>query len=330
MTTRQRISDEFTLIARHFAPLATEPGAFNLTDDAAVLTPPPGHQVVITSDCLVADVHFRAADDPADIAAKVLRVNLSDLAAMGATPSAYTLAAAFPPDIQEDWIAKFAAGLADDQARFAITLVGGDTVSTPGPLTLTVTAFGLVADGQAVRRSTANTGDTVYVSGTLGDAALGLRYLAGKIDGLDAESGTVLASRYLRPIPRLDLGIKAAAIVTAAIDISDGLIADLGHVCKASAVDATVEIEAVPLSPAALTALDLDPDIATIPLTGGDDYELLLCAEPGAAAAIAGLAEETGVPLTAIGTLRAGSGRVDAIDRAGKLLSFEKGGFRHF
>ena len=330
MAARQRISDEFTLIARHFAPLAAEPGAFGLTDDAAVLSLPPGHQFVVTSDCLLADVHYRSEDDPADIAAKVLRANLSDLAAMGATPHAYTLAAAFPDTIDEDWIAAFAAGLAADQERFAIGLIGGDTVMTPGPLSLTVTALGVVPDGQAILRSTAKSGDIIYVSGTIGDAALGLKYLLGHLDTVDASSGAAFVDRYLRPRPRTELGPKLVALATAAVDVSDGLVADLGHICRASGVDSTVRATAVPLSESAQAAIAGNPDLANEILIGGDDYELIFSAPPGASAALARLARELDVPLTAIGDLRTGSGIVEVIDAAGETMVLESVGYRHF
>jgi thiamine-monophosphate kinase len=330
MARRRRISNEFELIERHFAPLAVEPGAFGLTDDAAVLTPPTGHQIVVTSDCLVADVHFRTVDDPMDIAAKLLRVNLSDLAAMGANPHAYTMAAALPDTIDEDWIGRFAAGLAADQARFAVALVGGDTVSTPGALTLTVTAFGFVPDGEALLRSTARAGDDIYVSGTLGDAALGLRYLKDDLASLDATTGAALADRYFKPRPRLELGSRLAPLATAAIDVSDGLVADLGHICHASRLDATITASAVPLSPEAGAAISLHSGLATIPLTGGDDYELVFCAPPDAAQAIADLAREIAVPVTIIGTMRSGTGQVDVVDGAGRPVTLDTTGYRHF
>ncbi len=330
MAARRRISDEFTLIGRHFAPLAVEPGAFGLTDDAAVLSLPPGHQFVVTSDCLVADVHFRSVDDAADIAAKVLRVNLSDLAAMGAVPRAYTLAMAVPDTIDEDWIAAFAGRLAADQERFAVGLIGGDTVMTPGPLCLTVTAFGVVPDGQAILRSTAQPGDNVYVSGTIGDAALGLRYLREELDTVDADTGAKLADRYLRPRPRTELGPRLFGLATAAADVSDGLVADLGHICRTSGVDATIRITAIPVSDSASAAIVGNADLGKETLTGGDDYELVFSASPDAAAAIAELAKEIDLPLTAIGDLRAGTGNVEVVDAEGQAVALKSAGYRHF
>ena len=174
---------EFGRIDRYLKPLAAGfPGALGLTDDAAVFGIPADRELVITTDALVAGVHFLPDDPPADIAAKLLRVNLSDLAAMAADPLAYSLVTSLPADIGDDWLAAFAAGLAEDQQRYGIHLMGGDSVSTPGPVTLSVTAFGLVPKGQALRRGTAGADDLVFVSGTIGDAALGLRVLQGKLE----------------------------------------------------------------------------------------------------------------------------------------------------
>ncbi|MGH6719309.1 MAG: thiamine-phosphate kinase, partial [Alphaproteobacteria bacterium] len=244
--------DEFEAIARLFAPLAAaEPGALGLADDAAVLAPPAGRHIVVTTDVIAAGVHF-LADDPADLVArKLVRVNLSDLAAMGAEPWVYLLGLTLVRPVDRDWLAAFAAGLAVDQAAFGITLAGGDTTAHDGPTVLSLTALGTVAPGAALRRGTARDGDTVWVSGTLGDAALGLRVLRGEFPRLAAASRDHLAARYRLPTPRLDLGRGLVGLAHAALDVSDGLLADLGHICVASGLGASIQVDRLPLSPAA-------------------------------------------------------------------------------
>ena len=323
--------DEFELIARYFAPLAVgEPGAFALTDDAAVLGLEPGQRMAITTDTVVEGVHFRSNDPPAAVAAKALRVNLSDLAAMGASPRAYTLSLALPGNWDEGWVAQFALALAAEQASFDLTLIGGDTVATPGPLSVTVTAFGTVAQGSEFRRSGARAGDAVYVSGYIGDAALGLKVMKGELPDLAPEHARALEDRYTRPQPRVSLGPRLVDLANAAIDISDGLVADLGHVCAASGMAATIEVPRVPLSKAARAAVTGDPGLMAAALTGGDDYELLFTCAPGDAPAVAALARELDLPLTAIGQVAEGDGGVRIIDADGRNMVLEDTGYRHF
>lgn len=321
---------EFDLIARYFAPLAAgEAGAFDLTDDAAVLTPSPGWAIVATADAMVAGVHFLPEDPPDLIARKLLRVNLSDLAAMGARPRAYLLTTAFPAAIDDAWLAAFAEGLAADQAEFGIHLLGGDTVSTPGSLTLSLTALGEARDGAVLRRSRAKPGDTVYVTGTIGDAALGLDSLRGHLGGLGPRQAEYLAGRYRLPQPRTACGPRLLGLAHAALDVSDGLVGDLGHICKASGLAAVIEAAHVPTSEAADEALAADPELLARILTGGDDYELLFTAPPDAAAAIAALGAELGLAITAIGRCEAGQG-VSAVDRDGVALEgLGEGGWHH-
>ena len=321
--------DEFGLIARFFAPLAAaEPGALGLTDDAAVLDLPPGSRLVAATDALVAGIHFLADDPPGDIARKLMRVNLSDLAAMGATPRAVLLAAVLPRGTSEAWLAAFADGLSGDAQAFAAPLVGGDTVATDGPLTLALTALGL-ADGGVLTRSGARAGDGIYVSGTIGDAALGLRVLRGGLAGLDEDQRAVLVSRYRVPIPRLALGRALVGIAHACIDISDGLIADLGHICACSGLAAQVTAAEVPLSPAARSAIATDRNLLSAVFGGGDDYELAFTAPPSARAALQRAGQATGVALTRIGVMMPGEG-VTVGDAAALGLVLEKTGFRHF
>lgn len=300
---------EFERIAQFFAPLTQGfPGALGLTDDAALITPPPGRDLAVTTDTMVAGVHFIGDEPPGLIAAKLLRVSLSDLAAMGATPLAYTLNIALPDSIDDDWLRAFADGLAADQRAFDISLAGGDSVSTPGPMTLTITAFGSVETGRALRRSGAQEGDIVYVSGSIGDGALGLRVLRGELTGLSKAHADELIGRYRLPRPRVGLGARLLGLASATIDISDGLAADLGHVLEASGMGAEIDAATVPLSPPATKALSADLSVMETILTGGDDYELLFTAAPGYAGRVAALARDLSLPLTPIGRITADGG----------------------
>lgn len=324
-----RKTGEFERIATFFAPLAAGfPGALGLTDDAALIRPAEGCELVVTTDTMVAGVHY-VGDEPADLVAqKLLRVNLSDLAAMGARPVAYTLNIALPSTLQDDWLERFTAGLAADQQRFGIALAGGDSVSTPGPVTLTITAFGEVAANAALRRSGARVGDLVYVSGTIGDGALGLEVLRGRVAGLAQAHKDALIERYRRPQPRTACGPRLAGLAHAAIDVSDGLAADLGHIAEVSGVAAVIETVSVPLSTAAAATLALDPHLRDAILGGGDDYELLFTAPPAAAGGIASLSSELGLPLTAIGRIESGRG-VRVVDADGAEIALRAAGYTH-
>jgi thiamine-monophosphate kinase len=315
---------EFEFIARRLRPLATARGALDLTDDAALLDPTPGRQLVLTKDAMVAGVHFLEDDPPGQIAQKLQRVNLSDLAAMGATPRGYLLALARPKAIADDWLAAFCAGLAADNVAFGIGLLGGDTVSTPGPLTLSLTAIGEVPEGAALLRSGARPGDDIWVSGTLGDAALGLKVLQGELDVAEDARG-YLIERYRLPRPRLALGQALLGIASATIDISDGLVADLGHILEVSEVGAVLRGEALPLS--AITR-DL-PGARDAALSGGDDYELLFTASSERRAEIDTLARRLDLPLTRIGAIRAGSD-LSILDAAGQEIGVSSRGWQHF
>ena len=316
---------EFEFIARRLRPLAAGyEAALNLLDDAAVLDPPADQQLVLTKDAMVEGVHFLADDPPAQVAQKLLRVNLSDLAAMGADTLCYLLAIARPSTLDDDWLPRFCEGLAEDQAEFEVHLLGGDTVSTPGPLTLSLTALGTVPEGQALRRAGAKADDDLYVSGTLGDAALGLQVLRGKLEPA-AAAAVYLSDRYRRPQPRLALGAALRAVAHAAIDVSDGLLADLGHIAEASGVGAVVWAEVLPLSPAA-------QDLAgarDAALAGGDDYELLFTAPPARRSAIERIGKKLALALSRIGRIDAEPG-LRIIDAAGRPLSTRRTGWRHF
>uniref|UniRef100_UPI0034E19F6A thiamine-phosphate kinase n=1 Tax=Roseomonas rosulenta TaxID=2748667 RepID=UPI0034E19F6A len=278
---------EFALIARHFRPLAGE-GALDLSDDAAVLDVPPGRRLVVAADAMVEGVHYLPDDPPETIGRKLLRVNLSDLAAMGAAPLGYLMTTSFRRGVTEDWIAGFVRGLALDQAEFGLQVLGGDTTATPGPTCLSLTILGTVAPGAELRRAGARPGDDVWVSGTIGDGALGLKVLRGELPG---DAAGHLARRYRLPQPRLALGQAIATLARAGMDVSDGLVQDLGHLCRAAGCGAELAAGAVPLSPAARALVVADPALLPVVLTGGDDYELLFTAAPEAAPAIAGAAE---------------------------------------
>jgi len=291
-----------------------------------LLTLPPGEELVVTADALVEGVHFLADDPPDLIARKLLRCNLSDLAAMAARPVAYVMTMALPKRCDDGWVERFALGLSADQAEFGIVLLGGDSVSTPGPITLSLTAFGRVAAGRAVRRSGARPGDLLYVSGTIGDGALGLLAATDRLNGADAADRSWLADRYRLPRPRTGLGPLLAGLASAMMDISDGLVGDLDHIAETSGVAAVIEAASVPLSPAAASVLALDPALLELVLTGGDDYELLFTAPPGADVAQASAA--AGVPVARIGRIEAGQG-VRVVDRAGNEIALAQRGFRH-
>jgi thiamine-monophosphate kinase len=325
---------EFALIARYFAPLAAGfPGAYGLRDDAAVIVPAAGCELVAKTDAILAGVHFLPDDPAALVARKALRVNLSDLAAKGAVPRAYLLDLMLPPDTDEDWVAGFAAGLAEDQAAYGVHLIGGDTDRTPGPLAIAITALGDVPVGRILRRGGARPGDQIWVSGSIGDGALGLRAIRGELAGLDAAETGFLAGRYRLPQPRTALGPGLIGLASAALDVSDGLVADLGHLAEVSGVCARIEAARVPLSPPARQAIAAAPALLAAALTGGDDYEIVLAAPPEAAPALAALSREAAVPLTAIGRLEApgpaGPG-VEVIDAAGRPLALAAAGWNHF
>ena len=319
---------EFGRIRRFFAPLAG-PGGLGLGDDAALLDCPPGHRLVATVDQLVEGVHFLPDDPPDFVAKKLLRRNLSDLAAMGATPRHYLLTTALPASLDDDWVRRFAEGLADDQRRYGIALLGGDSVATPGPPSLTVTAIGEVASGREIRRAGARPGDWVWVSGTIGDAFLGLKLRRGDYPQLPPEERAALIARFQLPEPRCALGRRLSGIAHAMIDVSDGLLADLGHICEMSGVAAEVALPAVPLSPAAQQVVGADESLRAQLATGGDDYELLFAAPPESAAALVALAAELQVPLSDIGRIKSGAG-VQLLDGAGREIPVAAAGWRHF
>lgn len=315
---------EFELIERLLRPLANGfAGALALGDDAALVDVPAGQQLVIAKDALVEGVHFLPDDPPELVAGKLLRVNLSDLAAMGAEPLAYLTVIARPATLSDAWLEGFAAGLRRDQERFGLHLIGGDTVATPGPLLLSLTILGLVPRGTALLRRGARPDELVCVSGTIGDAALGLRILRGLAAPEDL--ALPLVERYRTPQPRLELGRALRGLASAAIDISDGLLADLGHILEASGLGAVIEAPRVPLS-APARAL---PGARLSALTGGDDYELLFTLPVEREAELPALAARLQLPLTVIGRTRSEPG-LEVRDEHGRPIAVAKTGWRHF
>ena len=284
-----------------------------------MFTPPPGRELVVSADAIVEGVHFLSEDPPDLVARKLLRVNLSDLAAMGAVPLHYLLTVSVPRKTGAGWFAAFARGLAEDQARFAITLLGGDTTSTTGPMSLSATVIGHVAPGQALRRAGAQAGDGVWVTGTIGDAALGLLALRGEM----ADPNGTLADRYRLPRPRL--GLALAGLAHAGLDVSDGLVQDCGHLARAAGLGVVIRAADVPLSAAARTAGRLD-----LCLTGGDDYELLLAAPEHAGAALQAECSRAGVAVTQIGRFVQGPPEVRVVGPSGEAMATTHAGYSHF
>ena len=326
-------SGEERLIARYFAPIARDPGALGLTDDAAALTPPPGHDVVLTTDAIVGGVHF-FPDDPADaIARKALRVNLSDLAAKGSEPAGFLLSLALPETIGGPWLKKFVRALGADATRYKCPLLGGDTVRTPGPLTISVAAFGTLPQGTMVHRTGARAGDHVYVSGTIGDAALGLTLRrergAAKRWKIAGRLRDHLARRYLVPEPRNALASTVRAHASAAMDVSDGLAGDLDKLCRASGVGAEIDVAQVPLSPAARSVLTIEPALIRTILTGGDDYEIVCTIPDTQDDVFNAAARVAGVPVRRIGRIVAGK-EARFLGDNGKPLRFAHASFSHF
>jgi thiamine-monophosphate kinase len=327
-------SGEDRLIARFFRPLAKHPGAFGLTDDAAVLTPPDGFDVVLKADAIVGGVHFFEDDPAGSVAQKALRVNLSDLAAKGAKPAGFLLSLVFPNTITEQWLEDFAAGLGRDADTYECPLLGGDTDRTPGPVTISISAFGTLPRGSMVRRSGARAGDSLVVTGTIGDAALGLLLRrdvgAAQRWTLTQEEREHLASRYLLPQPRTAVAEALRRHASAAMDVSDGLAGDLAKLCQASAVAAEVDAARVPLSGAARKAVAAEPALIEPVLTGGDDYEIVATVAPGKLDAFRAEAVQAGVTVTEIGRIVAGSGETRFTDRDGRRLAFKHASYSHF
>jgi len=309
---------EFDMIEQYFAPLSLD----GLRNDGAVLEVPEGMQLVVSSDTLNEGVHFMRGAAPADIAAKAMRANVSDLASMGARPYAYQLALAFTDKPDAAWLAEFSGALAQEQERFGLTLSGGDTTSNAaGGVAVSVTAFGLVPEGTAMQRAGAQAGDFLVVSGALGDAVLGLEVLRGRT----LAEADYFVERYTRPSPRVELAQALRDVAHACVDISDGLVADAGHIAGASGLRVVVELDKVPLSDAARAA-GLE---ALRAATGGDDYELAFAIAPEDWPAVQEQAKALGVAVSVAGCFESGDG-VDVLDETGQAVDVNATGWTHF
>ncbi len=327
--TTSGASAEDSLIARYFKPLATDPGAFDLADDAAILKP-SGDDIVVTTDAIVEGVHFLSDDPPDSIARKALRVNLSDLAAKGAVPAGFVLTLALR-EADEAWLMRFARGLGEDASMFQCPLLGGDTVSTPGPLMISITAFGRVPQGKMVRRSGAKAGDRVVVSGTIGDAALGLELVkGGAAAALGGDEREMLIGRYRVPQPRVTLAQAVRDHASAAMDVSDGLAGDLAKLCAASGISAVIDVRSIPLSAAAQMLLARGAVGIESIVSGGDDYEILCTIPENRFEAFEQAAKLAGVPVTSIGTIMAGSAFPRFIDGQGAEIALPRLSYSHF
>ncbi|WP_422039193.1 thiamine-phosphate kinase [Roseibium sp.] len=325
---------EFELIKQFFAPLASDPGSLGLTDDAAVFVPEAGYDLVLTKDVLAADVHFFKDDTPEAIASKALRVNLSDLAAKGARPRGYLLGLALPADWTEAWLERFCAGLAADQTTFDVRLLGGDTIRSGNGLQVSITAIGQVAAERTVRRSGAKPGDVLFVTGTIGDAAAGLKIRLNKLFSTenkltDAQERHLL-DRYLIPRPRLALSDLLTELASASMDISDGLFADSAHMAAASGVDLEIDLARIPVSPALQQLQSTSRDAYKACLNGGDDYEILAAVPMVGAPAFQTRAAAAGCPVTAIGAVVEGRGTVNCREDGTISAWRDDGGFTHF
>ena len=331
MAASDNISAEDRLIARFFGPIATHPGALGLSDDAAFIKPPAGCDLVLKTDAIVGGVHFFPEDAAQAVAGKALRVNLSDLAAKGARPLGFLLSLAIPKEISEEWLGGFAEGLRGDAVLFGCPLLGGDTDRTPGPVTVSIAMFGSVPEGTMVRRAGAKPGDRVFVTGTIGDAALGVALRGGRAKTwkLNDAQRQHLMSRYLLPQPRNALAEAVRDNASAAMDISDGLVGDFGKLCRASGVAADINVASVPVSDAAKAVIAGDGAAFELVLTGGDDYEIVCTVPEEKSESFRAAAKAASVPVAEIGQIKTGEG-ARFIDASGKPLAFRRASFSHF
>ena len=331
MASGKPASGEDSLIARYFRPLATDPGAYNLDDDAGALMP-SGDDIVVTTDAIVEGVHFLPDDPPDTVARKALRVNLSDLTAKGATPAGFVLTLALR-SADEAWLKPFAAALGEDATQFGCPLLGGDTVSTPGPLMVSVTAFGRVPPGRMVHRSGAKAGERVMVTGTIGDAALGLAVLrGGKVHAAVTDKAVreALVGRYRVPQPRVAMAGIIREYASASMDVSDGLAGDLAKLCGVSGVSAVIELAQVPLSAAARDLVSRGMVGQETLIAGGDDYEILCTVAEDRIGPFTQAAQRAGVAVSSIGTVVAGSAGPKFVDGEGRQIALERLSYSHF
>ena len=320
--------DEFSLIEKYFAPIAGK-GAFALKDDAALFSPGEGMECVITQDAVAEGVHFFPEDPPEMVAAKALRVNLSDLAAKGARPSRFSVALGLSEDWSEEWVAGFARGLSHDAKVYEVELTGGDTFMTGGGTVISITALGEVKSGNYTARFGASPGDLVYVTGTIGDAALGLAVRSGRLEISSRENHSYLEDRYLLPQPRCALAEAIGKFASASIDVSDGFAADFGKLCQASQLVCSLPVSRIPLSDAAADAVSVDPALIQTILGGGDDYEIIVAVPPENRDSFENAANKQDFQTTAIGELMAGKTGLLITDENDEPLLIENAGYSH-
>lgn len=333
MTDRQpQQSGEDSLIARYFKPLATDPGAFGLVDDAAILRT-SGEDVVVKTDAIVEGVHFLPDDPPDSVARKALRVNLSDLAAKGAQPAGFVLTLALR-SADDAWLAPFARALGEDAGQFSCPLLGGDTVSTPGPAMISIAALGRVPAGKMVPRGGAKPGDRVMVTGTIGDASLGLAVLKGGAPAAalagDTAARAMLIARYRVPQPRNALAAALREHASAAMDVSDGLAGDFTKLCAASGVSATIDLPRVPLSAAAAGLVGRGVVSLASLISAGDDYEIVCTIPEARGPAFVEAARQAGVAVTPIGTIVRGIEPPRFLDAQGSAVALGHLSYSHF
>ena len=325
---------ETDIIERYFAPLAAEtPGAFSLKDDAGLVQPPEGMDVVLTTDVIVGGVHFLEGAAPQDVAYKALAVNVSDLCAKGADPAVYLLSLALPANPDERWLEGIREGLLEAQTAFGCLLLGGDTVKTPGPASLSITAAGFVPKGQMVHRSTAREGDTVYVTGSIGDAALGLLVCQDRDaakEKLSIDHIEFLRNRYHRPRPRIAVIEIVRTYANAAMDVSDGLVGDFHKLCTASGTGGSIKAAKVPLSDAAESWIKAEPERLHNAITGGDDYEVLLTVSQDTSSDLECACARAGVNISPIGRILPAEKGVEVFDEDGSPIELKQRSYAHF
>lgn len=321
--------NEFELIKKYFRPLANNSAALALLDDAAIINISDKKDLILAKDAIVEGVHFPDGETPENIASKLFRVNLSDMAAMGAKPKHYLLATMFNDTVGEKWIKSFSAALKKEQKKFGIELIGGDTTKHKGKLAFSLTMIGEVPRGKALLRSGAKEGDLIFVSGTIGDSALGLMAIQNKLPRISKKAKSFLIDRYRKPEPRVTLGQALIGIANAAMDISDGLIQDVSHICAASKLGAVIEADKIPLSDSAVEVLSKNKKLRESIFTGGDDYELVFTISPKKLKHISTIGKKLGLKLTNIGEIRKKSG-LDVLDSKGQKIILSKAGYSHF
>jgi thiamine-monophosphate kinase len=326
-----KTNKELDLIAKYFAPLSlSSKGALGLHDDAALMEVPSGYEAVVTNDILVEGIHFLANDPPETIAWKSLAVNLSDLASMGAKPTSYTLGFAIPSYVEHEWIKLYVSGLEEVQNNYKIALIGGDTVSTKGPITLSITAFGHVPKNTAILRSGASAGEEIYVTGSIGGGYLGLRYLQDNLIQVNGQLSSLFVQMYRKPVPRVGLGIALRGLATSATDISDGLIADLGNICRESDVSANIQAWDIPVPEGVDKLIEKNCIKLQDIFSGGDDYELLFTVPPGSKSKVRDLACIYDLNISQIGITSLGPANISFYDKNHSIIEFDSIGYSHF